>query len=208
MDIQDIRNLKPNSYKYKAEQKEAEERKKIDKVVQGTVKTKKRNEFSKIVGAFISEEAKNVKDYALYDILIPAAKDCIMDIVNKGLRLILRGSPDAGSKRSLADKVSYRNFYDRRDEDRRPVAKPATRYSHSYDDILLETKGEAEHVLDRMSEIIQTYDVVSVADLYELVGLQSTYTDQNYGWDDLSSATSVYTRDGYLLRLPRIKPIR
>ena len=66
-----MENYKPNSNKIKSEQKETQE-KKIEKVVQGTVKTKKKNELSKFKEAFISEDARNVKTYILTDVIIPA----------------------------------------------------------------------------------------------------------------------------------------
>ena len=48
--------------------------------------------------------------------------------------------------------------------------------------------------------------VDSVADLYGLVGIDSEYTDNKYGWTNLSSASIKATRDGYILDLPR--PVR
>ena len=53
----------PNSHKYKAEQKQTAEEKKIEKVVSGTVKTKKKSEIKKLTDVFVSEDASNVKSY-------------------------------------------------------------------------------------------------------------------------------------------------
>ena len=57
-------DYKPNSHKYKEEQKNLPaERKKVEKVVTGKVKTKKKSEASKLKDVFISEDVSNVKSY-------------------------------------------------------------------------------------------------------------------------------------------------
>lgn len=59
-----------------------------------------------------------------------------------------------------------------------------------------------------MDAIIEEYDVASVADLYDLVGISRKFTDQRYGWDNLSDARVERLRDGgYILRMPRAKAI-
>ena len=59
-----------------------------------------------------------------------------------------------------------------------------------------------------MDELIETYGIVSVADLYELVGVDGEYTDNDYGWTNIRNADVVRTRDGYLLSLPKAMPIK
>ena len=62
-----------------------------------------------------------------------------------------------------------------------------------------------------MNELIDTYGMVSVADFYDLVGLQCNYTDNKYGWTDIRNASVVRVRDndgnGYLIKLPKIQPL-
>jgi len=62
---------------------------------------------------------------------------------------------------------------------------------------------EAEEVIDRMFDLVSRYEVVTVADLYELVGVSGEYTDAKWGWTDLRGAAAMRIRDGYLLDLPR-----
>ena len=84
----------------------------------------------------------------------------------------------------------------------------SSRTTYSYDNIVLESRGDAESVLDSMGEIIDQYGMVKVADLYDLVGLTGSYTDNNYGWTNLSTAHVVRLNDGgYLIKLPRALPI-
>ena len=200
-------DYKPNSHRFKEEQKDSphEERKKVEKVVKGTVKTKKKSEISKLADVFISEDIKNVRSYIFMDVLVPAIKDAIEDIVTKGIRMILRGGTDTRYK-SGADRISYVKYSDKRD-DRGPIDSSRTRTGYNYDDIILESRGEAEEVLTRMDELIETYGMVSVADLYDLVGKTCNYTDNKYGWTNVRNAEPVRVRDGYMLKLPKALPI-
>lgn len=196
---------KPNSNKYKEEQALAnKEEKKIEKVVTGKVITKKEGFFSKMFRGLISEDAKDVKSYVFGDVLIPAIKKAISDIVSDGIDIILYGESSGKKHRSPAERVSYRSYYDRSSDYRRPSSV----YSdYSYDNIILETRGEAEEVLARMDELIDTYKLVSVADLKDLVGITGNYTDNRYGWTSIRSAEVVRVRDGYTIKMPRPMPI-
>ena len=85
-----MEDYKPNSHRYKEAQKRAAaEDKKVEKVVTGTVKVKKKNEIGRLKDVFISEDVNNVKNYVLMDVLIPAVKKAISDIVTNGIDMIL-----------------------------------------------------------------------------------------------------------------------
>lgn len=200
-------DYKPNSNRYKKEQKSApDDRKKVEKVVKGTVKTKKKSGVSKLKDTFISEDVSNVKSYILMDVLIPAAKKAISDIVRDGIDMILYGDTHRGRSSSGASYVSYRSYSDR---DRRDSRYESSRSRTIYepDDIILESRVEAEEVLERMNELIDNYGIVSVADLYDLVGKTCDYTANRYGWTNIRNAEPVRVRDGYLLKMPKVGPI-
>lgn len=109
-----------------------------------------------------------------------------------------RGRSSSSSRVSY--NASYRNYYDHRDD---RLRGRDTGY-YNYDEIVLDSYGEAEEVLDKMSEILKEYGMVRVADLYELVGITGSYTDNAYGWTDMRSARSERVRGGgYLIKLPR-----
>ena len=203
-----MNEYKPNSHKSKEEQQESVPEKKVEKVITGTVKSKKKSEIQKFTDVFISEDVNNVKSYILLDVLAPAIKKAISDIVTNGIDMILYGESNRTKNNSTASKVSYRNYYDRGNDKRDyGSANSRTKTGYSYDDIILDNRGEAEDVLSRMDELISTYGVVSIADLYDLVGVTGNYTDNKYGWTDIRSAQVVRIRDGYLIKLPKALPL-
>lgn len=191
---------KGNSHRSK-EQNEVVE-KKVEQIAKG--KTKKKSEVKKFADTFIAEDITSVKDYILMEVLLPAAKKAISDIVTNGIDMILYGETRTKSK-SRESRVSYTKYYDRdRDYDR--PTRTRGRYGYDYDDIILDTRKEAEEVLDRMDDLIDNYGMVSVADLYDLVGVSGNYTDNKYGWTNLRNADVQRVRDGYLLKLPKALP--
>ena len=201
-----MENYKPNSHKSKEENKALpDEREKLEKVIKGTAKIKK-NEMRKLRDVFISEDVKSVKSYILMDVLVPAIKDAIEDIVTNGIRMVLRGETSA-RKSSSASKISYNRIYDSKINNDRFARDSSPSIRYSYDDIVLESRGEAEDVITRMEEIIEEYGFVRVADLYDHVGITGDYTDNKYGWTSIRSAEPVRVRNGYMLRLPRAIPL-
>ena len=197
-------DYKPNSYKYKEQQKALTSDKKIEKVVKGTVKTRKRNGVTKLKDVFVNEDAKNVKSYIFSDVLVPAIKKLLYDIVNDGASMLLFGNTSAGRKKTIGSNVSYRQFYDTKVEDRRPVS--SSRFD--YEDLIFESRGEAEAALSKMDEVIDVYGTVSVADLYDMCDLTAPYTSNRYGWSNIQTAEVARLRDGgYVLKLPRALPI-
>lgn len=197
-------DCKPNSHRYKAEQKAKDNEKRVEKVVTGKVITKKKSGFQKFADEFISEDAKNVKSYVLGEVLIPAIKKAISDIVTDGIDMILYGESRRGGRRSTADKVSYRSYSD---YSRPREVRSTTASRYSYDEIILDSRGEAEDVLARLDELIDSYGLVRVADLYDLVGITGDYTDNKYGWTSLRTAEVIRVREGYAIKMPRAIPI-
>lgn len=185
-----MENYPSNSHKAREEVAE----KKVEKVVSGKTSTKKKSGIRKLSDTFLSEDVGNVKSYIFSEVLLPAAKKLVSDIVTNGVNMLLYG--EIKNKKGNSSKVSYSRYYD----DRSPVV----RNNFDYDEIIFETRGDAEAVLDAMYDILNQYKVVSVAELYDLASITThNYTCNNYGWVDLRGSSVVRVRDGYILKLPR-----
>lgn len=202
-----MEEYKPNSHRSKEGLPPAtKDEKKVEKIVQGNVKVRKKNGLEKAKGLLVSEDAANIKSYVVMDVLIPAFKKAISDIVTNGIEMILYGETGRNRRNSPSSGVSYRNYFDSRRDDDRRRSQPV-RAGYDLNDIVLDSRGEAEDVLTKMDELIDMYGVVSVADLYDLVGISGNYTDNKYGWTNIRNAEPIRVRDGYLLKLPKALPI-
>lgn len=195
-------NYVPNSRKSKEGGKDVPaEKKKVEKIVTGNVRTKKKGEISKFKDVFISEDMSNVKSYIIMDVLIPAAKKAISDIVSNGIDMILYGETKGRKSSVNASYVSYRDYSSKRDDRRASTTR--SRNIFDYDEIIFDNRGEAEDVITRMGELLDTYGVVSVADMYDLAGLTCDFTFNRYGWTSIRTAEVRGTSDGYTIKLPR-----
>ena len=200
-----MEEYKSNSHILKEQKQGADlPEKKVEKIISGNAKSKKKNKIKKLADVFITEDINSVKEYFITDVLIPTVKKAVSDILSNGLDMVFYG--ERGSKKkSGVIRPSYSGYYDKRDE--RNIGTNKARIGYSYDDIVLDSRGEAEEVLSKMDELISVYGLVSVADLYDLVGISGSHTDNKYGWTDIRNAEAVRVRDGYLLKLPRALPL-
>jgi 16S rRNA G1207 methylase RsmC len=199
-----MEEFKSNSHKSKEElQKKAPERK-LEKVISGNAKQKKKTETRKFAEAFIKDDLGSIGSYIVTDVIVPAIKRTILDSVKA-----LLGDTGGSRTATPASKISYRSYYDRED-DRRKDYTTLAKAGYDYDDILFETRGDAEAVLDAMTDLVNSqYGIVSVGDLYDLANMTTdNYTINNYGWTNLQGAKVVPTRDGYMIKLPRALPLK
>lgn len=199
----DINDYKSNSNASKNEDRH------VEKVVTGQVSTKKKSGITKFAGNLISDDAKNIKDYVFLDVLIPAFKKAISDIVTNGIDIILYGESRGRNNRLPGDRVSYRSYGQYYDDAKRTTQRAVQRpMSFSYSDLIFDSRQDAQAVLNQMNDILYSYGFVRVADLMESAGVTGNpYTDNSYGWNSLNTAEVMITRDGWIIKLPRPIPV-
>lgn len=192
--------LPGNSYRQKAETKENQRH--AEKVIKGEVVVKKKTSAQRFAEEFMAEDFNNVKNYIVADVLMPAIKSTIADIISNACEMLLFGETRGrkSSNNGKASYTSYSSIYGNKQSSVRTVTsmKPA----YDYDAIILTSRGEAEDVLDHLCDLIDTYGMARVADLYDLVGIPTKFTDNNWGWESLGEAHVQRVREGYLLKLP------
>lgn len=194
-----------NSFKSKGVESEDKEpeKKKLERVVSGTVKAKKKGAIGKFKDNFTEKDFSEVTASLLKDVFIPKVKETISGLITNGIDMLLYGesSPKSSDRR---DRVSYQSYYKRPSE---RYIESRSRDVYSYEDYIIPTRGEAENVLRMMREQLDQYGVVSVSDLYELIGVVGTFVDCKYGWTDLRNSYVERVRDGYIVKLPKALPL-
>lgn len=82
-------------------------------------------------------------------------------------------------------------------------------HQHCFEDIVFDTRGDAEAVLEAMNDIINKYGIVSISDYCDLCScLSDDYNTTKYGWSNVNTAMVVRCREGYKHKLPRLIPIK
>lgn len=179
------------------------EKKDIKPVVNGQAKTKKKSELRKFADMFIADDVANIKNYIIYEVLIPGVKDVVLDSISMllGRETGYRRRTSSGN-RSI---TSYQKFYEKGGSERRDSNVAYSRFN--YNDVVFETRGDAELVLAELDELMEQYKVVSIQDLYSAAGLDCPYTYNDYGWTDIRSANIIRIGDEFIIKLPKAKPL-
>lgn len=199
----DYEKLPSNSNKRRAEQQgdEREIRK-----VNSTVKIRKKSAFKRVADIFLEDDVRNVKSYILMDVLLPTIKDAIVDMVNGALEMMFYGTTRGRRSRKSSgntDKASYASYYASGKPASPRRSSSSTSEIYDYDDALFDTRGEAEDFLLVLREYADKYDQVPVAKYYDALNRTGNFTDEKYGWTDLSTAKVKRVRDGWIVDLPR-----
>jgi hypothetical protein len=185
--------------------KEQLEKKRPEKVATGVVVTRKKNWWERAVHTVFSDDADTLSSYIVLEVLVPAFRNLLYDTVSQGAERALYGE----SRRSSGSRSGYTNYTAASSgrNPSRPALSRQARAAHDFDDIIIATRPEADEVLDALREMIELYGQASVADLYDLVGITTDFTDNAWGWIDLRTASVRPVRGGYLLNLPRTRTI-
>lgn len=202
------REFPPNSDKAKLGETEE---KRVEQVTSSPAVRRKKGLGKQFKSIFFGGDAKASLQYGIYEVVVPTLKEMIVDFGRETLEKYVLGSsrrhrnaPTSGP----GGYVSYDRYAMRGPQQQRPrPMSPRARATHQFDEIVLETRQEAEDVLDRLFELIDRFGSATVSDLYELVGVRSTHTDQKWGWEDLRGSVPSRVRGGYLLDLPDPEPL-
>ena len=182
-------------------QKEVTKHKKeISPVVSGKVKKKGKSFGKRVVDSFINEEVDDVKGYLISDVLIPTVKKTILDVIR--MFFYGRASNPDGSIITPYNTMSRGRTYLMGSS-----TMPNRISKKTFDDIWFENRGDAEIVEDNLNAIMTEYKVVSVADLFELSNQSSDFTDNRFGWTDISNMRIIQSGGGYVLKMPPPRPI-
>ena len=207
--------------------------KKVDIVVKGQVSKVKKTTGQKISETFLGDNLKNAMRYVIDKVLIPTAKSTISDLAGMGgdvirmtvdrmmygenIENIIRG------RRSTGPRINYTGYSARtkipndtryfaennnmprtqQQVQQNPQITTLKRVRQNFDDIVMESRTDAEEVLTRLLDFIDNYGIVSIAEFYDMIGFETSYADFKYGWEELGQAVVTRVRDGYVLHLPR-----
>lgn len=185
-------------------------KKKVKRVVKGKIYRKKKSFVETISQTFFGEDTKNVGTYILWDVLIPAAKDTIQEMVASGIQMLLFGESRGPSRSNRRDRergrstVSYGSYYRPSSRNENPERRYGRSVRHDVEEIIFERGDEAADVLATLEDMIDNYGQATIADYYDASGYpDSNFTNNKYGWDDLSKTRCIHVRGGYIIDLPR-----
>lgn len=187
---------------------------KFEAVVSGNkVKTKKAGIGRKLRDIFIANDPYTVAEDVFDKIFVPSIQDLLLDMAWGGLSMLFHDGGSIRPRRGRRSSVYHDAYDDRRESrvSRVGDSERSERHSRgrSIDDLEFEDRGEAETVLEKAVDILEEYEVVSIGDVLDLCGQDHAYTDEDYGWTDLSKArVERLGRGYYTIYFPKARRIK
>ena len=175
-----------------------------DKVLDG-VKPEKKTLMKRIADAFIAVDAKDIKTYLIFDVLIPGLKRGAEDLLHMALYNDKKTDRVTRSRgESRIRRLEYSSIRPARDDDdvmlsRRTLAGDT--------DLVFPTRDKAEEALDMVAERIHATGFATLKYYYTITRQETEWSQSKWGWRSMDGATIVQCRGGYLLKMPRLEEI-
>lgn len=201
------------------------DKKEVLKPIAGLDKTKvtrKKRSFVKRLRESLfggAGSTEGVASYVFFDVMLPAARDMIVDTGTEAIHRAVYGEARPGySRRSRPGRglgssglghVAYDSISNRAAstrEERTQMSRRA-RANFRFDEVILPSRVLADEVLDRLMLLLEKFQMVTVADLYELIEEDINHNDDKFGWVDLQGSYVSRLGAGYILNLPQPIPL-
>lgn len=184
------------------------ENQQIEPVAKGQMSANRKGVFRKIYDDIIVPNVEELKNNFIDDVIVPQTMDWMSSLLFGMLNEIFKTPGSSSSSYFSGRYRDYNKAYrsssglgssrrtERRNESRRDDVR-------DWEQVCFDTRSDAERVISSMKATIMDYQVVTIGDLFSFAGIESSWTDNKYGWADLSRARAVRGRDGkFYLDLP------
>lgn len=191
-----------------------EDRPKMQPINVGPVVQQKKTLARKFADTFLGPDVVDIKTYMKDNVIIPGIKNIVCDIFygfSSSIETMLFGV-SSPRRPSAGGYTSYGSYYQYGSKPLVPSARtpassrqpqaPQVRQIVSFDNIILPTSEACDQVLDLLIERIETFGSASVNDLNDLLQISGNFTDNYWGWENLSKASKKRVRGGWMLLLP------
>ena len=184
-----------------------------EKKVIAKAKVQKKSAIKEAIRTFFAQDLPEIAEHLVIDVAIPAAKNAITDMVTQGIQQLLYGEVDP-RRRPTSGYTSYSGYsrvnhgtgrYESRRTERR---EPRQSKPTNVEDLVFDTRGDAIDVIEFITDSIEQYGQVSVADLMSSVGIQPRYTDERWGWTTTEAFEIRQIREGWLVSADRPEPLK
>lgn len=179
-----------------------EEREKIESVVKGKAAKQKETLGRKFKRLFMPGDIKDARTYIIEQVVIPGLKNGALAAVE----MIFFGQVSGrfqqrpgATNRNNQTNYSYISSAGARVGDRGLSMPRTKRESFSFQDIWFESYDDAVAVVEAMVDILDRLGVVAVGDFYTVCGIETEYTDYDWGWRSLTKLEPRRIRDGYTI---------
>lgn len=193
---------------------------KIPKIEGMQIVEKKKGLGQRIRESFGGEDAKTVGQFIVLDVLLPGARDILFNIIHEGAHRSLYGASGGRRNSSVGSSVvgsvvrgtNYGSISTQgrivgsgvRSAPTGPTQEDIRNFDFSK--FAFPQRDQAEEVIERLSDAIDEFGVVTVADVFDFLGKTGNgFTDLKFGWDSAAFAGARVrpVHGAYILDIPR-----
>ena len=159
--------------------------------VDGVINEKDRPWWRKIYDFLFAESIEDVKKDVLKDIIGPYIKDFFFDVLTGSVERSIYGSnrtsyslrngPSRAPLRPGQSRASWEGYY-------KGSKSSVSSSDDLYDPIIMETKAQAQRLLEILRSRIDKYGNTTINELNDCLKRIGHFTDEYYGWTNLDDA--------------------
>jgi hypothetical protein len=166
---------------------------------------KKPSLAKKFTNTFFKGNLKSAGSYVFSEIIVPKSKDILSDVAYQMIQNLIYGQAEAYTQQRRSPYISYNKIS--RDEHNRYSSysqkEPSSRNKHhDFYDLGFDYEDQASEVVSQLIDIFDNnartdrngFGYASVADLYRITGMQSSFLDYRWGWTELNDYPRQYYR--------------
>jgi hypothetical protein len=176
-----------------------------DKVLEGDIKPEKKSLMKRIADAFIAVDAKDIRNYLIFDVLIPGLKRGAEDILHMALYNDKKSDRVTRSRgTSSIRRLEYSSIRPARDDDDVMLNRQTLAGST---DLVFPTRDKAEQALDMVYERIKACGFATLKYYYTITKQPTEWTQEKWCWRSTDGSTVVQCRSGWILKMPRLEEV-
>lgn len=191
----------------------ADPEKRVEKaVVEGTIVRKaKKGVGKRFVELFFSGETpKSVMTNVATGVVLPAVRDMLFTAGRDALHRVLYPTGQSGAGGSTWRQgggavIAYNRYAQSPtpQPDQRTTMSHQGRTTGNYEELLFQSRTQAEQVIDEMFLLLEKFGTVTVGDFFDLAGVSTEFPDRTHGWRSLQGVAPIPRDGGFILNLPR-----
>lgn len=185
-----------------------------------SVRIHKASILEKFADTFLAGSLRDVGDYVISDVVIPAIKKTLVEIIKNGADMLFFGETKASRVYDQTNPwTSYNAYYQSGAKNNKSASSDRDRGGSDNYRLEFATKGQAEQARDELLEIFRNYPSASIADFCEICRMKiketdpqiakeipAKWNDNDWGWYGLTPADCEVVRlfNGYYtIKLPK-----
>lgn len=203
----------PSNNPRKQQRAETPTKKQVTAVVSDGVTVRKKSVSKKFAQAYFGGSAREAGQRAFWTVLLPRIKDLTRDYGIAMIDGVLFGEQARPTSSNSIGRVAYNSAFKGsqiigQQSSPAPQISRRARAAHDFDEIVFDSRDKAQAVIDGLYTLLSQYGVATVGDLYDLCGITQEFTNENWGWTNLSGSGIAYAGGAYLLNLPNPEALK